>query len=137
MLTKYWYGHSKIKMHSKFLVQMNIRSIFLRTKLAMHHSYIPVLIQYTVILNGNMMYFKEKLQGQWTSTKNPILVIIKRVFKKLGFEYVNLLYLALSCTFNLQIIKLFFNLHSGFFFFSLKQTIGQNSKFKHVHYWNA
>ena len=117
MLTKYWYGHSKIKMHSKFLEHMNIRSVFLRTKLAMHHSYIPVLIQYTVILNGNMMYVKEKLQGQWTSAKNPILVIIKRVFKKLGFEYVNLLYLALSRTFNLQIIKLFFNLHSIFFFF--------------------
>ena len=50
MLTKYWYGHSKIKMHSKFLVHMNIRSVFLRTKLAMQHSYIPMLIQYTVIL---------------------------------------------------------------------------------------
>ena len=50
MLTKYWYGHSKIKMHSKFLEHMNIRSVFLRTKLAMHHSHIPVLIQYTVIL---------------------------------------------------------------------------------------
>ena len=37
-------------MHSKFLEHMNIRSVFLRTKLAMHHSYIPVLIQYTVIL---------------------------------------------------------------------------------------
>ena len=99
-------------MHSKFVVHMNIRSVFLRAKLAMHHIYIPVLIQYTVILNGNMMYVKEKLQGQWTSAKNPILVIIKRVFKKLGFEYVNLLYLALSRTFNLQIIQLFLSLHS-------------------------
>ena len=119
MLTKYWYGHSKIKMHSKFVVHMNIRSVFLRAKLAMHHIYIPVLIQYIVILNGNMMYVKEKLQGQWTSAKSPMLVIIKRVFKKLGFEYVNLLYLALSRTFNLQIIILFLNLRSIFFFFRL------------------
>ena len=43
-------------------------------------------------------------------------MIIKRVFKKLRFEYVNLLYLALSRTFNLQIIKLFLNLHSIFYF---------------------
>ena len=57
-------------MHSKFLVHMNIRPVFLGAILAMHHSYIPVLIQYTVILNGIMMYFKEKLQGLWTFAKN-------------------------------------------------------------------
>ena len=56
------------------------------------------------------------MQGQWTSAKDLILVIIKRVFKKLKFEYVNLLCLALSRTFNLQIIKLFLNLHSIFYF---------------------
>ena len=37
----------------------------------MNHSYIPVSIQYIVILNGNMMYFKEKSQGLWTSAKKP------------------------------------------------------------------
>ena len=102
-------------MHSKFWVHMNIGPVFLRAKLEMHHSYIPVSIQYTVILNGIMMYFNEKLQGLWTSAKNPILAIIKRVFKKIGFEYVNILCLELSLTFKSQIIKLFFNLHSCFF----------------------
>ena len=58
-------------MHSKFLVHMNIGSVFLRAKLPMNHSYIPVSIQYIVILNGNMMYFKEKSQGLWTSAKKP------------------------------------------------------------------
>ena len=118
MLTKYWYVHSKIKMHSKFLVHMNIRSIFLRAKLSMHYSYIPVLIQYTVILNGNMTYIKKNCKVSEHLPRTQYWWSFKRVFKKLGFEYVNLLYLALSRTFNLQIIKLFFNLHSIFFFFS-------------------
>ena len=102
-------------MHSKFLVHMSIGSVFLRAKSEMHHSNIPVSIQYTVILNGIMMYFNEKLQGLWTFAKNPVLAIIKRVFKKIGFEYVNILCLELCLTFKSQIIKLFFNLHSYFF----------------------
>ena len=51
---------STIKMHPKFLVHMNIGSVFLRAKLAMYHSYISVSIQYKAIFNGSLMYFRKK-----------------------------------------------------------------------------